>query len=76
MNGFQHRAYGDRERAAIARLLSDLEPGEWGDLGLCYGPPNCPYADGEAAIAAGVKETLCPSCRVIHIYRSGALSDS
>jgi hypothetical protein len=66
-----HRGgYDEPERQAINNLLAELGPGEWGNLGLCYGEPDCPYGSREAAIAAGVEETFCPACRVIYVYRA------
>ncbi len=56
--------YGATERAEIAELLSELLPGEWGQVGLCYGTENCPYKTEE--------DNFCPICRIIHVYRACA----
>jgi hypothetical protein len=61
--------YDPGVREELNALLNDTPPGEWGKLGLCPGAPTCPYENEEAAIAAGVEETFCPYCRVIHVYR-------
>lgn len=63
------RRYDEEERAEINALLSSLKPGEWGDLGICYGGAECPYLSEEDAKAAGVAENFCPACRVIRVYR-------
>ena len=61
--------YSDAIRQEISITLNQTPPGEWAQLGLCPGRFGCPYASTEEAIAAGVEEHFCPSCRVIHLYR-------
>ncbi len=61
--------YGPEIRKELSLLLNDTAPGEWGELGLCPGPYGCPFETDEEAIAAGVQENFCSSCRVIEIYR-------
>lgn len=60
--------YSQEVRQELGLLLSETPPGEWGQLGLCPGPFGCPFQTEEEAIAAGVQEHFCPSCRVIHVY--------
>jgi (p)ppGpp synthase/HD superfamily hydrolase len=61
--------YSPGVREELQLLLTDTPPGEWGELGLCPGPFGCPFANEQAAIDAGVRETFCPGCRVIRAYR-------
>jgi hypothetical protein len=61
--------YNLEVRQELGLLLSETPPGEWGELGLCPGPYGCPFETEEEAIAAGVKETFCPGCRVIRVYK-------
>jgi hypothetical protein len=61
--------YSAEVREELGRLLSDTPAGEWGQLGLCPGPFGCPFETEAQAIAAGVREHFCPSCRIIHAYK-------
>jgi (p)ppGpp synthase/HD superfamily hydrolase len=60
--------YSPEIREELRELLKETPPGEWGELALCPGPFGCPFATEEAAISAGVQETFCGGCRVIHVY--------
>lgn len=61
--------YSAEIREELGLLLTDTPPGEWGELGLCPRPFGCPFETEARAIAAGVREHFCPSCRVILAYR-------
>ena len=61
--------YSGWVRIEIAATLNDTRPGEWGELGLCPGPYGCPYPTTKEALADGVEEHFCSSCRVIRVYR-------
>lgn len=63
-------AYDDEVRREISLCIADLEPGGWGQVGLCPGPFGCPHLTDEARHAAGLPDTFCPGCRVIHVYRA------
>jgi hypothetical protein len=62
--------YSGEIREEIALTLTETPPGEWAELALCPGDYGCPYDSEEAAVADGVRETFCPACRVIRLYRS------
>lgn len=61
--------YSDEIRADLAALLNDTPPGSWVQLGVCPGPYGCPFDTDAEAIAAGVQENFCDSCRVIMTFR-------
>lgn len=66
---FSPTDYSDFVRQEIAETLNQTRPGEWSELGLCPGPFGCPYRTLEDALADGVEENFCPSCRIIRLYR-------
>lgn len=57
-------------RHELAELMAQLDPGEWGELGVCPGPFGCLFSSDEERLAHGVMVgNFCDGCRVIRIYR-------
>jgi acetate kinase len=61
---------GRRLGRAVAKSLSEADPGEWAELSVCDDGPGGLHSESEEAYrVADTAGISCPACRVLHLRR-------